>query len=97
MPYTEKQFPFVLLNNTDSESLRDDYQAALVAAGATQLAKSLAVSAYISFIIPLSLEADYNAADQAKKEVMAQICRETLETGDDFDTTYIAKYTALYP
>jgi hypothetical protein len=57
----------------------------------------LAVSAYVAFIIPASLNTAYNAANQAKKEVMANICQETFASAQDFDTYYVNRYNELYP
>jgi|APFre7841882793_1041355.scaffolds.fasta_scaffold35954_2 hypothetical protein len=94
---TEKTFNLILLSSSDSELLRDDYQDAIDAQSGTQIAKALAVSAYVAFIIPASLNTAYNAANQAKKEVMANICQETFASAEDFDTYYVNRYNELYP
>jgi hypothetical protein len=93
---TEKKFTITLLSKADSETLQDDYQDAIDAQGGDQKAKSLAVSAYVTFIIPASLNADYNAADQDKKEKMAAICQLTFASGQDFDTYYVQLYNEIY-
>jgi hypothetical protein len=94
---TEKTFKLILLSNADSEQLTNDYQDAIDAQGGDQVALSLAVSAYVSFIIPASLLTAYNAANQAKKEVMANLCQETFASGEVFDTYYVNRYNELYP
>jgi hypothetical protein len=94
---TEKTFKLILLSNADSETLTNDYQDAIDAQGGDQVALSLAVSAYVSFIIPASLLTAYNAANQAKKEVMANLCQETFASGEVFDTYYVNRYNELYP
>jgi hypothetical protein len=94
---TEKRFKLILLSNADSETLTNDYQDAIDAQGGDQVALSLAVSAYVSFIIPASLLTAYNAANQAKKEVMANLCQETFASGEVFDTYYVNRYNELYP
>lgn len=93
----EKTFPFTLLSSANSTTVTANYQAAIDNQAGTQLAKSLAVSAYMSFIIPGALDADYIAASQDKKEVMAQICQEAIASGQDFDTYYTNRYNELYP
>jgi hypothetical protein len=97
MPYTEKQFPFVLLSTADAESLRDEYQDAIDAQAGTQVAYALNVSAGIAFIIPAAQVANYAAANQAKKEVMAAIYQETVASAEPFDAYYNARYLELYP
>jgi len=97
MAYTPKTFNLVLLSSTDSELLRDDYQDAIDAQAGTQVAYALNVSAGIAFIIPAAQVANYLAAAQAKKEVMANICQEAIASGQDFDTFYNARYLELYP
>lgn len=97
MILTPKTFNITLFNDADSEILADEYQNAILAQGGTQKAKKLNVDAFIAFIIPGALEADYNAADQTKKEVMANICQQTIASGEDFDTFYTAEYNKLYP
>jgi hypothetical protein len=97
MAYTEKQFPFVLLSTADAESLRDDYQDTIDAKAGTQVAYALNVVAAIAFIIPAARVADYTAANQAKKEVMANIYQEAVASAQDFDTFYNARYAELYP
>jgi hypothetical protein len=94
---TEKTFNLLLFSSADAETLRDDYQAAIDAQGGTQIGKALAVSAYVAFIIPASLDGAYNVASQAKKEVMANICQETFASAQDFDTYYVNRYNELYP
>jgi hypothetical protein len=94
---TEKTFKLILLSNADSETLTNDYQDAIDAQGGDQVALSLAVSAYVSFIVPASLLTAYNAANQAKKEVMANLCQETFASGEVFDTYYVNRYNELYP
>ena len=94
---TEKTFLLILLSSADSEQLTNDYQDAIDAQGGDQVAFSLAVAAYVSFIIPASLVSAYNAANQAKKEVMADICQETFASGEVFDTYYVNRYNELYP
>ena len=94
---TEKTFLLILLSSADSEQLRNDYQDAIDAQGGDQVAFSLAVAAYVSFIIPASLVSAYNAANQAKKEVMADLCQETFASGEVFDTYYVNRYNELYP
>jgi hypothetical protein len=94
---TEKRFKLILLSNANSETLTNDYQDAIDAQGGDQVALSLAVSAYVSFIIPASLLTAYNAANQAKKEVMADLCQETFASGEVFDTYYVNRYNELYP
>jgi hypothetical protein len=98
MPYTPIQFPAPALSFTDGEVVTNTLQASIVAQSGTQLAKLLNFNAYISFAIPAALEADYNAASQAKKEVMARIYFEIVsQPATDFDTQYTARYTELYP
>ena len=72
---TEKKFKITLLSATDSSTLKSDYQDAIDAQSGTQIAKSLAVSAYITFIIPAAFEADYVAADllEASKFIEGRI------------------------
>jgi hypothetical protein len=94
---TEKTFNLLLFSSADAELLRIEYQAAIDAQGGTQIGKALAVSAYVAFIIPASLNTAYNAANQAKKEVMANICQETFASAQDFDTYYVNRYNELYP
>jgi hypothetical protein len=93
---TEKKFTITLLSATDSSTLKSDYQDAIDAQMGTQIAKSLAVSAYITFIIPAAFEADYLAADQEKKEKMGEICQLTFASGQDFDTYYTQLYNEIY-
>ena len=94
---TEKKFLLPLLSSANSEQLTNDYQAAIDAQGGDQVAFSLAVAAYVSFIIPASLVSAYNAANQAKKERMAELCQITFASGQDFDTTYTTLYNEIYP
>jgi hypothetical protein len=94
---TEKTFLLILLSSADSETLTNEYQDAIDAQGGDQVAFSLAVAAYVSFIIPASLVSAYNAANQAKKEVMADLCQETFASGEVFDTYYVNRYNELYP
>jgi hypothetical protein len=94
---TEKTFLLILLSSADSEQLTNEYQDAIDAQGGDQVAFSLAVAAYVSFIIPASLVSAYNAANQAKKEVMADLCQETFASGEVFDTYYVNRYNELYP
>ena len=94
---TEKKFLLTLLSSTDSETLTNEYQAAIDLQGGDQVAFSLAVAAYVSFIVPAALVADYNAANQAKKEKMAEICQLTFASGKDFDTYYTTLYNDIYP
>ena len=97
MPYTEKTFPSVLLSTADAELLRIEYQAMIDAQVSTQVAYALTVSAAITFYIPAAQVANYAAANQAKKEVMAEIWKEAEVSGEDFDTYYNARYLELYP
>ena len=94
---TEKTFLLILLSSADSETLTNDYQDAIDAQGGDQVAFSLAVAAYVSFIIPASLVSAYNAANQTKKERMAELCQITFASGQDFDTTYTTLYNEIYP
>lgn len=94
---TEKKFLLTLLSSSDSEILTNDYQNAIDAQKGDQVAFSLAVSAYVSFIVPASLVSAYNAANQAKKEKMAEICQLTFASGQDFDTYYTTLYNEIYP
>ena len=94
---TEKTFLLILLSSADSETLTNDYQDAIDAQGGDQVAFSLAVAAYVSFIIPASLVSAYNAANQVKKERMAELCQITFASGQDFDTTYTTLYNEIYP
>lgn len=98
MPYTPIKFPAPCLNSTDSAGLKKDYEDFITDAGGTQLVKSLNFDAYIAFIIPAALDADYIAASQAKKEGMARIYFEVMTNPtSDFDTQYTARYNELYP
>jgi hypothetical protein len=98
MAYTPIKYPAPCLSSTEGELLRLDYVDMITDAGGTQVAKVLNFSAYIAFIIPAALEADYNAANQAKKEVMARIYFEvSTNPTTDFDTQYTARYNELYP
>jgi hypothetical protein len=94
---TEKRFLLTLLSSTDSELLTNDYQDAIDLQGGDQVAFSLAVAAYVSFIVPATLVSAYNAANQAKKEKMAEICQLTFASGQDFDTYYTTLYNEIYP
>ena len=94
---TEKKFLLPLLSNANSEQLTNDYQDAIDEQGGDQVAFSLAVAAYISFIIPASLVSAYNAANQTKKERMAELCQITFASGQDFDTYYTTLYNEIYP
>jgi hypothetical protein len=94
---TEKKFLLPLLSSANSEVLTNDYQDAIDAQGGDQVAFSLAVAAYVSFIVPASLVSAYNAANQAKKEKMAEICQLTFASGQDFDTYYTTLYNKIYP
>jgi hypothetical protein len=51
----------------------------------------------VSFIVPATLVSAYNAANQAKKEKMAEICQLTFASGQDFDTYYTTLYNEIYP
>jgi len=94
---TEKKFLLPLLSSANSEQLTNDYQDAIDEQGGDQVAFSLAVAAYISFIIPASLVSAYNAANQTKKERMAELCQITFASGQDFDTYYTTLYNEIYP
>lgn len=94
---TEKKFLLTLLSSANSETLTNDYQDAIDEQGGDQVAFSLAVAAYVSFIIPATLVSAYNAANQAKKEKMAEICQLTFASGQDFDTYYTTLYNEIYP
>ena len=94
---TEKKFLLPLLSSANSEVLTNDYQDAIDEQGGDQVAFSLAVAAYVSFIVPASLVSAYNAANQAKKEKMAEICQITFASGQDFDTYYTTLYNKIYP
>ena len=94
---TEKRFLLTLLSSANSETLRNDYQDAIDLQGGDQVAFSLAVAAYVSFIVPATLVSAYNAANQAKKEKMAEICQLTFASGQDFDTYYTTLYNEIYP
>jgi hypothetical protein len=94
---TEKKFLLPLLSSANSEVLTNDYQDAIDEQGGDQVAFSLAVAAYISFIIPASLVSAYNAANQTKKERMAELCQITFASGQDFDTYYTTLYNEIYP
>jgi hypothetical protein len=94
---TEKKFLLPLLSSANSEQLTNDYQDAIDNQGGDQVAFSLAVAAYVSFIIPASLVSAYNAANQTKKERMAELCQITFASGQDFDTTYTTLYNEIYP
>jgi hypothetical protein len=94
---TEKKFLLPLLSSANSEQLTNDYQDAIDDQGGDQVAFSLAVAAYVSFIIPASLVSAYNAANQTKKERMAELCQITFASGQDFDTTYTTLYNEIYP
>jgi hypothetical protein len=94
---TEKKFLLTLLSSANSEVLTNDYQDAIDEQGGDQVAFSLAVAAYVSFIVPASLVSAYNAANQAKKEKMAEICQITFASGQDFDTYYTTLYNKIYP
>jgi hypothetical protein len=94
---TEKKFLLTLLSSANSETLTNDYQDAIDDQGGDQVAFSLAVAAYVSFIIPATLVSAYNAANQAKKEKMAEICQLTFASGQDFDTYYTTLYNEIYP
>jgi hypothetical protein len=94
---TEKKFLLPLLSSANSEVLTNDYQDAIDEQGGDQVAFSLAVAAYVSFIVPASLVSAYNAANQAKKEKMAELCQITFASGQDFDTYYTTLYNEIYP
>lgn len=94
---TEKKFLLPLLSSANSEQLTNDYQDAIDEQGGDQVAFSLAVAAYVSFIVPASLVSAYNAANQAKKEKMAELCQITFASGQDFDTYYTTLYNEIYP
>jgi hypothetical protein len=94
---TEKKFLLPLLSSANSEVLTNDYQDAIDAQGGDQVAFSLAVAAYVSFIVPASLVSAYNAANQTKKERMAELCQITFASGQDFDNTYTTLYNEIYP
>jgi hypothetical protein len=94
---TEKKFLLPLLSSANSEVLTNDYQDAIDDQGGDQVAFSLAVAAYVSFIIPASLVSAYNAANQVKKERMAELCQITFASGQDFDTYYTMLYNEIYP
>jgi len=94
---TEKKFLLTLLSSANSELLTNDYQDAIDAQGGDQVAFSLAVAAYVSFIVPASLASAYSVASQAKKEKMAEICQITFASGQDFDTYYTTLYNEIYP
>lgn len=94
---TEKRFLLTLLSSANSETLTNDYQDAIDLQGGDQVAFSLAVAAYVSFIVPATLVSAYNAANQAKKEKMAEICQLTFASGQDFDTYYTTLYNQIYP
>ena len=94
---TEKKFLLPLLSSANSEVLTNDYQDAIDEQGGDQVAFSLAVAAYVSFIIPASLVSAYNAANQTKKERMAELCQITFASGQDFDTYYTTLYNEIYP
>jgi hypothetical protein len=98
MSYTPVKFPAPALVYADAETITNQMQALINAQGGTQSAKLLNFDAYINFIIPAALEGDYNAANQAKKQVMANIYFEVVSSpATDFDTQYTARYTQLYP
>ena len=94
---TEKRFLLTLLSSANSETLTNYYQDAIDLQGGDQVAFSLAVAAYVSFIVPATLVSAYNAANQAKKEKMAEICQLTFASGQDFDTYYTTLYNEIYP
>lgn len=94
---TEKTFLLTLLSSANSETLTNEYQDAIDLQGGDQVAFSLAVAAYVSFIVPATLVSAYNAANQAKKEKMAEICQLTFASGQDFDTYYTTLYNEIYP
>jgi hypothetical protein len=94
---TEKKFLLPLLSSANSEVLTNDYQDAIDEQGGDQVAFSLAVAAYVSFIVPATLVSAYNAANQAKKEKMAELCQITFASGQDFDTYYTTLYNEIYP
>ena len=94
---TEKKFLLPLLSSANSEVLTNDYQDAIDEQGGDQVAFSLAVAAYVSFIVPASLASAYSVASQAKKEKMAEICQLTFASGQDFDTYYTTLYNKIYP
>jgi hypothetical protein len=94
---TEKKFLLPLLSSANSEVLTNDYQDAIDEQGGDQVAFSLAVAAYVSFIVPASLVSAYSVASQAKKEKMAEICQITFASGQDFDTYYTTLYNKIYP
>ena len=94
---TEKKFLLPLLSSANSEVLTNDYQDAIDEQGGDQVAFSLAVAAYVSFIVPASLVSAYSVASQAKKEKMAELCQITFASGQDFDTYYTTLYNEIYP
>jgi hypothetical protein len=94
---TEKKFLLPLLSSANSEVLTNDYQDAIYEQGGDQVAFSLAVAAYVSFIVPASLVSAYSVASQAKKEKMAELCQITFASGQDFDTYYTTLYNEIYP
>jgi hypothetical protein len=97
MAYPEKTFPLTLLSINNAELLQAERQAQITAIGGTQVAYALPISAAVVFVIPAARVADYAAANQAKKEVMAAIYQETVASAEPFDAYYNARYLELYP
>ena len=50
---------------------------------------------YNPFVIPIALDADYIAADDAKKKAMFEIYKIAISSGTDFTTKYNELYNAL--